>query len=123
MKSKIIIGILSFIAICVIVVLIVSLGSKNEYSLGETFVLKKNTQISIKNTDLKISLVSVGDSRCKDGWQCIWEGEIEYNIRVNNDTISLGTVRQTYVEYKEYRFVLDDDNDSVKYARIKVVKK
>jgi hypothetical protein len=70
---------------------------KTEFNLNEGFelTLSKDT-ISIKNTDLKIQLVSIRDSRCPTSVTCIFEGEASVTFNVlKADTILGKFVRST----------------------------
>ena len=124
-KKKILlfISVLLLIAISFIVCIVLDNNSyKKEVELNETFKLPINKTVIVKDENLKLKLISVGDSRCKDGWQCIWEGEINYTIKVNDEKIELGTVTTKSVDYKDYRILLGEENDSTKCAMIKIVK-
>ena len=88
-------------------------------SIGESFKVPLLRSVKIKDEGLTIRLLSTEDSRCREGTQCIWQGELGYKIKVNNETFKLGTVKNTEVEYKGYVIKLDD-NDSTKYVVLTV---
>ena len=70
MKRKSVI--ISIVLIIVIVLLIGMLyKSKKEVNLNESFKLKVNESVSIKDENLKITLVSAKDNTCSDDVQCI----------------------------------------------------
>ena len=121
MKKKILLIIIILVVLLGILLLILNHHSK-EVELNESFQVSLHQTVTLKNHDLVIQLVSVSDSRCKEGQQCIWAGEIEYNLKVNNKKIVLSTVRNTSTNYKDYEFVIDKNNDSTKYISMKVTK-
>ena len=89
------------------------------------FVLPKGKMVTVGD-ELKIKLLSVGDSRCPENMQCIWQGEITYNLQISNnghtEEIELGTVRTKEEEFEDYKITLDDSNDSTEYVSL-IVKK
>jgi len=111
-----------FIILLVICSIVSShISYKKEVSLGEKFTVPLNKMVIVKDENLKIKLVSSSDSRCGEGMQCIWQGELNYTITVNGDSIELGTVNNKQVEYKEYTISLNN-NDSDKYVNLKIEK-
>ena len=125
MKKRLIIGILIVVVIIgIFSVLLISRGNYNgEASLGETFKVPLNKTINVSNGLLKVKLLNANDSRCKEGWECIWSGEISYQLSINGEKLELGTVNNKEVDYKDYIIFLDDNNDSNKYVIIKIDKK
>ncbi|MBQ3297444.1 MAG: hypothetical protein IJG97_01420 [Bacilli bacterium] len=98
---------------------------KETVSFGEIFTLPKDKTVTVGD-ELEVKLLSVGDSRCKEGMQCIWKGELTYKIEISNientDYVELGTVNKKEETYKEYIISLDDYNDSTEYAKLKITK-
>lgn len=122
-KILIFVGILLLIVIGLVIFEIVFNNSyKKEVSLNETFKLPIHKTVEVKNENLKIKLISVSDSRCKEGWLCIWQGEIGYKIIINDQEVELGTVKTKSVNYKDYRILLDKENNDLEYVIIKIVK-
>ena len=99
-----------------------NLKYKKVVSLNESFTLPMHKKVIIKDEKLKIKLISSADGRCPKGAQCIWQGEIEYTLKVNNDTVKLGTVRTEKVDYKNYSIELDGNNYYTNYVNLKVKK-
>ena len=135
MKKKNIVLIISIIIIIIIlfgVFLLVISNKKNNndsnlkykkvVSLDESFTLPMHKKVIIKDEKLKIKLFSSADGRCPKGAQCIWQGEIEYTLKVNNNTVKLGTVRTKKVDYKNYSIELDGNNYYTNYVNLKVKK-
>ena len=121
MKRKSVI--ISIVLIIVIVLLIGMLyKSKKEVNLNESFKLKVNESVSIKDENLKITLVSAKDNTCSDDVQCIQQGEINYTVIVNTETIEFGTELNKEKSYNNYKLIIDDDNNSIKYLKMKVEK-
>ena len=121
-KEFIIIGVLLFVVIGLIVYILLDNNYKKEVKLNESFELPLGKGVIVKDENLKIKLISVDDSRCKEGLQCIWEGEISYTIKINDKEEKLGTKLMKSVDYKEYRILLDEENDSLKYVKLKIDK-
>lgn len=90
-----------------------------EIKLGDTFVVERNKTVNVE--DLKIKLVSASDSRCQEGFQCIWQGELSYDIEVNGERITLGSVKNPNTVYKYYNISLAGDNDSTKYVKLTIL--
>lgn len=97
--------------------------NKDIVKLNETFTLYMYDSVKVEDTNLEIELLSTDDSRCPAGAECYWEGEIEYSLIVNNDSIKLGTVTKKETNYGNYTIKLDSSNDSTSYVKLKVVKK
>ncbi len=80
-------------------------------SFNTTVSILKGTSISFTN-GLKLTLTEIGDSRCKDDVQCIWQGELTYTLQVTGanllkaDTIVLGTERAAQVTQNGYVYTL-----------------
>ena len=103
----------------------ISIPYDENASFNKMFVLPKGKMVTVGD-ELKIKLVSVGDSRCPENMQCIWQGEITYNLQISNngytEEIELGTVRTKEEEFEDYKITLDDSNDSTEYVSL-IVKK
>ncbi len=103
----------------------ISIPYDENASFNKMFVLPKGKMVTVGD-ELKIKLLSVGDSRCPENMQCIWQGEITYNLQISNnghtEEIELGTVRTKEEEFEDYKITLDDSNDSTEYVRL-IVKK
>jgi|GEM_PF-3137484 len=62
---------------------------------------------------LKVFLKSIDDSRCPEGVQCIWAGELSYTFTLSKDGKSIGEVRLGTMTAKtatvgEYTFTLKE---------------
>ncbi len=128
-KKKIIISLLVIILLIIIIGLIIfkinntnetDSSSKKEYlKIGEEYKLKKGKSIYLKDEeDSSIKFISYADSRCKEGTECIWEGEIEYTLEFkNNNTkekFNLGTVRTKEHTIDKYIiYLIDGDTKSL----------
>ena len=121
MNKKSIISIILLIIVLVLFVGVI-IKSNKEVELNDTFKLKIHESVSIKNENLKITLVSVSDSRCPEGVQCIWQGEINYKVKVNKKAIEFGTELTKEKKIGDYKFIIDDDNNSTRFLKMKVVK-
>lgn len=124
MKRK---GVIISVIIIVLLVIVCFMISnfkmyKKEVSIGDTFIIPINKTVKIKDENLKLKLISSSDSRCKEGWQCIWQGELSYTIKVNNVNIKLGTETSKSAEYKDYNIVLVAENDSTDYVILRIEK-
>ncbi len=122
MKKKIIV-LLVIIAIVVVGIIVLNIKGEKEVKLDKTFKLSLHEKAIVKDTDLVIKYDSFSDSRCKDGMQCIWQGEIEFIIKVNEEEITLSTFHNKSANYKDYKFELDEDNHSTKNVKMKITKK
>ena len=97
----------------------------NESNFNQTIKVLKDKTYVIKddNEELAIKLVSVSDSRCPKDAQCIWAGEIVYDITINENKATLGTENNSSVEYENYIIKLADNNDSLEFVNLIVTKK
>ena len=80
-----------------------------EVDFDRAFTLLVGGRVVFPN-GLMIDLPSVGDSRCKEGVQCIWAGELNPNLVVKGaifkkmESIRLGTITATQVIRSGYSF-------------------
>ncbi len=86
--------------------------------LGETFTLDVGKFRAVQG-GLRVTLLEVGDSRCKPGLQCIWAGELAPKFRIEGpeDTapeqeLNLGTVRVKKADVSGFHFELKDATES-----------
>lgn len=97
---------------------------KESVSFNESFIIPKGKAVTVDD-ELKVKLLSTGDSRCPENTQCIWQGELTYKIEINNpdgsEEIELGTVKTPEGVFKNYKITLDS-NDSVEYVRLTITK-
>ncbi len=71
--------------------------------LGKSFSMMPDQTVSINDTDLKINGFEVTeDSRCPEGTNCIWEGQVVANFILNEVQIKLNT--QKSVDTLGYTF-------------------
>ena len=97
----------------------------NESNYNQNIKVLKDKTYVIKDDkeELAIKLVSVSDSRCPKDAQCIWAGEIVYDITINENKATLGTENNSSVEYENYIIKLADNNDSLEFVNLIVTKK
>jgi hypothetical protein len=138
-NQKLLLSIIGIIAIFGIGYLIVSSNRVNEPIIsenpedvgGETIIdpingqpsnikaFGKEVKMAEKETvtfsdGLVVSLFDINDSRCKEGLQCIWQGELSGTFRVSSGKMSgereviLGTERNGVVKINDYTFTLKD---------------
>ena len=116
------------VLIIVIIILIIILGvlliinRDKKVSINESFEMKINQTVFVKNGNLKIKLLSIIDNTCPKDAQCIRAGEIEYNLQVNSKTIKLDNVNNTKQTYNAYIIKLDNNVSNNKYVKLKVEK-
>jgi|TARA_B110000285_G_C14973521_1_gene537786 hypothetical protein len=61
----------------------------SDYEVNEAIPLEVNEKVSISSDNLHLSFVKVVDeSRCPKTWKCLWEGEVEIEIKVEKGEIS-----------------------------------
>ncbi|MBI1883762.1 MAG: hypothetical protein HYS08_06110 [Chlamydiae bacterium] len=59
--------------------------------LGEEFQLKMGGTVAIPSENLKMMLKSIpSDSRCPEGAECIWAGQVKVLVHVEKDGQDLG---------------------------------
>ena len=85
---------------------------------GGQSIIKINQKI-VFSDGLSITLKEINDSRCKDGVQCIWEGELSPVLLIEGGTLSvaaqevrLGTVRNKNVTVGQYTFGLSQATEN-----------
>ena len=60
------------------------LSGGKEVALNQEFEIKVGERVSIKEEGLKVSFASVAeDSRCPEGVQCIWAGNVKIVLRLS----------------------------------------
>ena len=112
MKKKIIVCCIALITIIVgIGILMLNNKTEKEYSLNDN--IKLHVKEKAKVEDLNIVLSSISDSTCPEDAQCIWQGEYSYELLINKDKVTLGTVTAREYVYGKYKIVLS--NNSSKY--------
>ncbi len=95
----------------------------NIVELGRSFDIYLDEKVVVKDEDLYLELIHVDDSRCPMNVECYWEGEIEYQLIVNDNNYKLSTVNNREINYGKYLISLDKENNSIDYAKIIVEKK
>ena len=92
----------------------VSGGSRTIIPLGESFTLKVGQSGDILG-GLRVTLISIGDSRCKQGVQCIWAGELSPKLRIEmpnqgaaSEELTLGTLTKREADALGYHFALTE---------------
>ncbi len=81
--------------LAVLLVLVVALFlfinnyDKNEPGLGEEFEISIGENVSIKETDLKISMLRISDSRCPLNTNCILQGQASVTFNFFRNDILL----------------------------------
>lgn len=109
MQKKIIIVIL----ILIIVFLYNQLETSKTARLNEKFVIKQHETVKITNTDIKIKLESIADSRCPSDVLCTWQGELSYSLEITTNKksqkYSLGEVTNPEQHLKnKYVLILEE---------------
>ena len=94
--------------------------SKN---INDNIVMYSNDSVSISNTNLKIKLTSIVDSRCMKGVVCFWQGELTYNLDVSVGNkkykYKIGSVYNKEIEIND-KYIIKLVNYSEKYVVIKI---
>lgn len=91
---------------------------------GEAVTLQMNQTRAVQG-GLRVTLIDIGDSRCKPGVQCIWAGELSPKLRLDlpngsSQELTLGTMRIKTADAAGYHFELKDataDSASVVVSR------
>lgn len=78
----------------------------NTVKLNKGFKMNYNQTVNIKSESLIIQLVDIGDSRCPDGVQCVWEGEGLLLLNVNNSEFQVSTLEPS--DTLGYTFTITD---------------
>ena len=114
--------------ICCIIVITIIMGicilflinkTEKEYSLNEE--IKLHIKEKTKVEDLEIVLSSISDSTCPEDMQCIWQGEYSYELLINKEKVTLGTVTAREYRYLDYNIFLSDSS-SKNYIQFKINK-
>ena len=71
--------------------------------MGEAFTVKEGFAYNVEGNDLTIRVVSFNDSRCPEGVQCVWAGELGVTL-----TVSSGTNAPDTIGYKESQIILGE---------------
>ena len=115
--SLLVIVLLAFMTIVGIVIF--NKNNTEVYQLNEKIKLYKGDSIKVDN--IIISLISISDSTCPNDAQCIWPGEYSYELIINEDKITLGSVKNREVKYDDYNITLLDDTSN-KFISFKMYK-
>ena len=117
----------SIICCIIVVTLILGIGmlllnnkTVKKYSLNDEIRLHIKEKAKVE--DLNIVLSSISDSTCPKDVQCIWQGEYSYELLINNEKVTLGTVTAREYLYKDYNIILSD-NSSKDYIQFTINKK
>ena len=116
-----------FIIYCIVVItVIMGIGilfftnkTEKEYILNEE--IKLHIKEKAKVEDLEIVLSSISDSTCPENAQCFWQGEYSYELLINKEKVTLGTVRAREYRYLDYNIILSDSS-SKNYIQFKINK-
>ena len=87
----------------------VAFGTPATYAIGDTRTYADG---------LSVTLERIGDSRCKDGMQCIWAGELAPELTLRGgglaapQTVHLGTSRTGRTQVGDYALALDAATES-----------
>lgn len=89
---------LIFIVLLLTVISCQNITSSNDPRLGEEFELGYGKQVSLNNRELSIKFEELlEDSRCPEGVACVWAGNAEVALQINDQEATLNT----YLEPKE----------------------
>lgn len=91
-------------------------------SLGDEFSIPIYGRINVDDK-LDIEFLNVQDSRCRKNMECVWSGELEYNIRINEDYETISTVIKPELYYKNYVLKLYLDKCGKYKMRLSVERK
>ncbi len=94
MKKKILLFIL-------IILLTGCFGNNDTIIDGKEYQLPNKESITI-NDNLKIELLRINDSRCPEDAECFWQGELKYELLINDDNFDLSTVLHPEINYQDY---------------------
>ena len=111
MKNKfILVIIIVIIAVIGVILFLVNDKPAKVYNLNEEITM--DVKDKVKVGDLNISLLSITDNTCPDDVECVWSGEYLYELLVNKEKITLGSVTKKEYTLDKYVFVLSDDSSS-----------
>ena len=91
-------------------------------SLGDEFSIPIYGRINVDDK-LDIEFLNVQDSRCHKNMECVWSGELEYNIRINDDYETISTIIKPELYYKNYVLKLNSDKCGKYKMRLSVERK
>lgn len=108
-KKLIIFVVITIIFVAIFIFLKINKEETNNQNfaiLNREFKLEENEKISFNNKEQKfqIELEEINDSRCSEGQQCIWQGEISVRIKINNIYYILGSERKTSEKIKDTKY-------------------
>lgn len=114
MNTKKIIGIIYTIILMLFIILkCINIYSENKIlnlekhvNINEKFTLLINQKasINIDNQKMIIKLKKIVDSRCPKDAQCIWQGEYNITIEINEIEYMLGSVMNSTENIKETKY-------------------
>ena len=88
---------------------------ENSIAFGSSVTIEVK-QSAVFEDGLVLTLVSIDDSRCAEGVQCIWEGDLstvfEVSGTLNSQELRMGTSRTSTGSIENYRFSLDDADET-----------
>ncbi len=127
MKNKSIAVILGALAVLTVAAFAVGSVRRNQsadnpvpsssVAFGSTVMLSTGKSLGFED-GLRVTLTAVNDSRCKEGVQCIWQGELSPVVELSGGTLSgpavaaLGTVRSRSAEAGPYSVTLVDATET-----------
>ena len=69
---------------------------------------------SAKIDDFTVKFLKVSDSRCDSSSkvQCIWQGEVSYEVKMDKKQEEISTIKRNDIEYKNYIITLTENTSS-----------
>ncbi len=92
-------------------------SSQSPASFGDAITLTLGKSVTFSDS-LSITLKTINDSRCKNGVQCIWAGELSPVLSLSNGSfvvprdLTLGTITAQTTDLNRYRFTLVSATES-----------
>jgi len=90
-------------------------GCQSSADLNKVFTVKtKINQLEQVASNLTIEVIHVADSRCPEGCECIWAGEVKVSFTVSDNWTSVDTSlvlpSRPRLEFRNYRIELQTVN-------------
>ena len=117
----------TFIGILIsIIIVIIGVYIKNYriVLINKPFYIHLNETVTLNSKPkLKIKLNKASDSRCKKDRECIWEGELSYELIINDKKYQLGEINNTKIDVGKYKIkLIDSSKNSARQAYLKIYK-
>ncbi len=87
--------------------------NENEYALTINNSVKINNELTIK-------LIKISDSRCPKDVECVWEGELEYSLLINDNNYIVSTVLNKHIKYDKYLIDIVEDKCDINTLVLKI---